>query len=95
MRARAVLALMLTLIVGPTLGAQHVPTTEEAIAAVPEEVLFGIALGMVPRFVLSATLMVGEVLTPMFGLNASMLFGAATAPSRSRRSRDSFACSRR
>lgn len=73
-KARAALALLCAVVVTPSL--EHTELSLEAgITAAPMEILLGVAMGMVPRMLMSVSHMVGDLLTPLFGLNGQLLFG--------------------
>ena len=73
-KARATLAILCAVVVSPTV--ENVPVSlEQGITAAPMEILLGVAMGMVPRMMMSVSHMVGDLLTPLFGLNGQLLFG--------------------
>jgi flagellar biosynthetic protein FliR len=76
MRARGVLALFCTILVVPSLENGQPLPEESAIIGAPMEMLLGVAIGMVPRMLFSVAQMLGDLLTPLFGLNGQLLFGA-------------------
>ena len=75
-RARAALAMFAAVLVVPSLDGMPEITVEHALPAAPMEVMLGVAIGMVPRMLTSVSQMIGDLLTPLFGLNAALLFGA-------------------
>jgi flagellar biosynthetic protein FliR len=65
---------MCAVVVTPSLEGTEI-TLEDGIMAAPMEILLGVAIGMVPRMLMSVSHMVGDLLTPLFGLNGQLLFG--------------------
>jgi flagellar biosynthetic protein FliR len=73
-KARAALAILCAVVVTPTIPHTEL-SLESGITAAPMEILLGVAMGMVPRMLMSVSHMVGDLLTPLFGLNGQLLFG--------------------
>lgn len=73
-KARAALAVLCAVVVTPTIPQTEL-SLEAGITAAPMEILLGVAMGMVPRMLMSVSHMVGDLLTPLFGLNGQLLFG--------------------
>lgn len=73
-KVRAALCILCAVVVTPSLDPTPI-SLEQAITAAPMEILLGVAIGMVPRMLMSVSHMVGDLLTPLFGLNGQLLFG--------------------
>ncbi len=78
-RVKAVLVLLLTLAAHGEIGQLPVsmaPVEELAFGAV-NEFLLGVAIGLVPRFVVAAVEIAGEQIAPMMGLGVAQIFDPA------------------
>ncbi len=78
-RSRAILVLLLSAFAMPLIATGPL-TIEQGLRSAPQEVLLGLAMGLVVRFGLAVAHMLGDLFGPMFGLSAAMLIGSHDDP---------------